>query len=128
MTYIWIGMGGAIGSMLRYITSLLLPPVSGFPLGTLTVNLIGCLILGFLSSQADTNWSASPQVKMAIKTGLIGSFTTMSAVSTELVVLLQSERYGIALLYFTLSLLGGLCLAALGMRLGNLTVNRRKVK
>ncbi|TFE00107.1 fluoride efflux transporter CrcB [Jeotgalibacillus sp. R-1-5s-1] len=128
MTYIWIGIGGAIGSMLRYLTGLLLPPVSGFPLGTLSVNLIGCLILGFLSSQADSNWSASPQVKLAVKTGLIGSFTTMSAVSTELVILLQSEHYGVALLYFTLSLLGGLCFASLGMLLGNSTEKRRKVQ
>lgn len=120
MNYFLIGLGGAAGSLLRYMTGNLLLDLdpSVFPYGTLAANLAGSFLLGLLTESSMKNGRISPEVSAALGTGLIGSFTTFSAFSAETIGLLYSGHFYLALLYFTLSAFGGLLLAFGGLKAG----------
>lgn len=90
-----IAVAGGIGSALRYLADNCLPARlrARFPWGTMTVNLTGSFLLGFLTGLAlDRPWSA------IIATGLLGGYTTFSTASLESIRLLATRRYTAALL------------------------------
>ena len=101
MQMILLGIGGSIGAALRYSISLLLltNDTAGFPFATVAVNLAGCFLLGMLSSGFELKITANPDYLSALKTGLIGSFTTFSTFSVEVMQLLQNQSYFFAILY-----------------------------
>ncbi len=111
--FLLVGLGGALGSMLRYAAYLFIT-AKYFPAATLAVNIMGSFIIGLvlaLSTKDETffnNW------KLFLATGICGGFTTFSAFSTENVALLQNEKYAVALLYITLSIVLGISAAWLG--------------
>ncbi|MEX2561126.1 MAG: fluoride efflux transporter CrcB, partial [Pirellulales bacterium] len=82
--YLLIALGGAFGSVLRYAMQGWFQRLSagGFPVGTLAVNLIGCLAIGFLSG-----WFPAvlvrPEYRIGLLVGLLGGFTTFSALGLE---------------------------------------------
>ncbi|WP_181349593.1 fluoride efflux transporter CrcB [Thalassobacillus sp. CUG 92003] len=120
MIYIAVGIGGVIGSLLRYYISVYTGYGWGstFPFDTFLANLIGCFLLGWVTTYlAKMNWLPSP-VSLGIGTGLIGSFTTFSTFSFETVALIKSSEWLIAISYVLGSLWGGLLLAYLGYRVG----------
>ncbi|MGF2616616.1 fluoride efflux transporter CrcB [Rossellomorea vietnamensis] len=120
MIYFLIGLGGAAGSLLRYLMGNLLlginPPV--FPYGTLAANLAGSFLLGLLTEAWLKNGRVSTEMAAAAGTGMIGSFTTFSAFSAETVLMLKSGHFYLAFLYLILSLLGGLVFAWAGFQTG----------
>lgn len=120
MHYVLIGIGGSAGAALRYIVSIIFHEHQTiiFPFATLTVNLLGCFILGLLSSGLEQKIKMKQEYLSAIKTGVIGSFTTFSSFSVETVQLLQHDYYFRAFVYFIISGFFGLALAALGMIIG----------
>ena len=80
------GMGGFIGSVLRYSVSGFVQDLSrniDFPYGTLAVNLIGCFAIGFLSQLAETRGFFTAETRTLIFIGVLGGFTTFSAFSNE---------------------------------------------
>src|SRR5207302_3948870 len=80
------GIGGFVGTILRYSVSGLVQDLSrsiDFPYGTLAVNLIGCLAIGFLSQLAETHGVFTAETRTLIFIGLLGGFTTFSAFSNE---------------------------------------------
>src|SRR5437660_5915683 len=80
------GIGGFVGSILRYSVSGLVQDLSksiDFPYGTLAVNLIGCIAIGFLSQLAETRGVFTAESRTLIFIGVIGGFTTFSAFSNE---------------------------------------------
>lgn len=109
-TVLAIGAGGALGSVLRYLLGRLVQGGAhvGFPVGTLTVNLLGCVIVGALSRYFLNN-EIHPVLKSALIVGFCGGFTTFSAFSLETVGLLSGGAVGRAALYAAASVL--LCLA-----------------
>lgn len=113
--YLYVGLGGAVGSLLRYGVALASKPLfaTGFPVGTILVNLIGAFILGWLTSKV-----IHPHIRAAIGTGLIGAFTTLSTLSVDAVTLIDSGKFLIAAFYIFISLFGGLLFAAFGLRKG----------
>ena len=117
---ILIGIGGAIGAALRYSVSLLFltNETSTFPFATVAANLAGCFLLGMLSSGLELKMTANAEYLTAIKTGLIGSFTTFSTFSVEVIQLLQHHVYFSAILYIFISAIFGLIFVALGMKIG----------
>lgn len=120
MVYFSVGIGGLIGSILRYYLSLAIDPmITSFPIGTLAVNLIGSLFLGFLPTFF-TLFRFHPHVINGVCTGLIGSFTTFSAFSVELLFLIEEGYLFRALIYFLVSSLGGLLFAWTGYRMSRL--------
>ncbi len=87
---------------------------AGFPVGTLLINLIGCVAIGWVGAAAgEREW-----VRWLVMTGLLGGFTTFSAFSWQALALMRDGRIGSALAYVALSL--GLCLVGvwLGWLLG----------
>jgi len=111
--------GGLVGSAARTLIGNVLPTTPGaFPVATLMMNLIGSLFLGVYLARreraATVRWSLQ---FWAI--GVLGSFTTFSAFSLDVVHLLDANRPIPALGYVTASVIGGLLLALTGQRLGS---------
>lgn len=80
-----IGIGGAIGSLLRFWMSTWVHSFvgRGFPYGTLTVNVLGCLVMGVLFVLFTERFSDSTVLRAGILIGVIGGFTTFSSFSIE---------------------------------------------
>jgi CrcB protein len=107
-SFLLVGAGGAVGSMMRYGVALI-PATKFFPYHTFIVNIIGSFLIGALLGLLLKN-SISNESWKFLATGVCGGFTTFSAFSLEGIELLQQQRYGIFLLYFLLSI--GIGLAA----------------
>lgn len=109
--------GGLIGTALRITIDAAVPPGDdGFPLSTLIINSAGAFVLGALVARF---WPvASSWVKAGLGPGLLGSFTTFSAVAVSFVSLSASGSGMTALAYLGLTLVFGLCAAGLGLGLG----------
>lgn len=101
---LWIGLGGAVGSILRYLVGGLVQRSAhiGFPVGTLTVNVLGGFLIGILA-QHYMNIETHPAVRVAMITGFCGGFTTFSAFSLETVGMLRGGEYGRTAAYVVLS-------------------------
>ncbi len=113
-----VAVGGAVGSVVRYLATLLLTPATiAFPFATLAVNVIGSFLLGWLSSRFDAP-DSNALLRLALTTGACGGFTTFSTFSAETLLLVQHGRTGRAVAYVTLSLTLGLGAAALGLTMG----------
>jgi CrcB protein len=108
-----VGLGGSIGSMVRYATSLLIRSKL-FPFATLSVNIIGCFIIGLVFAMSIKGEGISDNWKLFLATGICGGFTTFSAFSLENMGLLQSGRIGVALIYIILSIVLGVAATFLG--------------
>jgi fluoride exporter len=83
---IFVGAGGFIGSVLRYWVSGAIQQSANnpsFPLGTLAVNLIGCLVIGFLSQLAEARGVFTPEARAFVFVGILGGFTTFSTFGNE---------------------------------------------
>jgi len=115
---VYLFIGGGVGTLLRFwisgYTNKLMS--SQFPTGTLTVNLIGCLIIGVLAGLNNTH-SLSENTRLLLFTGLLGGFTTFSSFSNETVQLLRTGHHLWAALYVVASNAGGFLLAAGGYAL-----------
>lgn len=114
-----VGIGSAAGGMCRYLLSGTIKISTGtaFPLGTLTVNLLGCLIIGCFSGWFSCHGSQPVWIKLLLTTGFCGGFTTFSTFSDETLHLLQSGQMLWAVLYIAISIAGGLLCVAAGYML-----------
>jgi len=110
-----VGVGGFFGALGRFVLSGWVQRVTGstFPYGTLTVNVLGSFLIGFLLLYFEQ--SVAPQQKALIMTGFLGALTTFSTFSLETVIMLQEHLYIKAFSNLSLNVL--LCVAAtiLGM-------------
>ena len=102
---IWIALGGAAGSVLRYVLGGVVQRSAGlaFPTGTLAVNIAGCFLIGLLT-QHYMNVQTSPVMRAALITGFCGGFTTFSAFSVETVGLIEGGEHLKAAAYILMSL------------------------
>ncbi len=118
-----VGLGGFVGSVLRYLVSGWMQRLSGssfFPYGTLSVNVLGCLFIGLLSGWAENAELFGPSVRLFLLLGLLGGFTTFSTFGNETVILLRDRETLTALGYVGSHLVLGLGAVALGYTLSNL--------
>lgn len=114
-----VALGGALGSVARFkISTWLLHAAAGwkFPVGTFTVNVLGCLAAGVLAGLAEKHDLLSPDARVLLFTGLLGGFTTFSAFGLETVYLIRRGDLLIAVANIALSVTAGLI--ALGIGLG----------
>ncbi|GIM44705.1 putative fluoride ion transporter CrcB 1 [Collibacillus ludicampi] len=119
MIYFIVGIAGVLGALFRYDLGLLIHSwwSLSFPLETLLINYLGCIILGWFTPWAASHKNFPSWIRVGFGTGFIGSFTTFSTFSAETLALIQKGLWGIAILYVLLSLWGGLLMAWCGYRL-----------
>ena len=100
MTWLLVGVGGALGSMARYgitqAAGLWLP--AGFPFGTFIVNAVGCAIFGVLAGVGERSGVMTPALRAFCLTGVLGGLTTFSAFSHDNVALARDSAWGLVLL------------------------------
>jgi CrcB protein len=113
---LWVGLGGMVGSVARYLLSALLLKSLGpaFPFGTLAVNLIGSFLLGVLMAIGLHTTSLGPNAQLGLTTGLMGGFTTYSTFNFETLRLLEERAWALAALNVAVTLFACLAVGWLG--------------
>lgn len=116
-TLIFVGIGGAIGSILRYLTGIYFQKMDSgnFPLATFIANAIGCLLIGLFMGYLTKNNLVDSQLKWFLVTGFCGGFTTFSTFGFENIQLLQQQQYLLALTYTLVSVCVGITAVFLGL-------------
>ncbi|MCK5580029.1 MAG: fluoride efflux transporter CrcB [Candidatus Omnitrophica bacterium] len=122
MKFISLIVGGALGTMARYLMSGFVYQVCGtqFPYGTLVVNLTGCLILGFLAALTGDKFILGPQAKLLLMVGFCGAFTTFSTFMFETANLIKDGETLRAFLNVIVSVVVGFIVFRVGVFLGDI--------
>ena len=115
-----IAAGGAVGAVLRFLMSNGIYGLlgRGFPYGTLAVNVLGSLLMGFLYILLLERVSTGPELRAALLVGLLGAFTTFSTFSIETLNLIEQADYMKALINMVASVAACVLAAWLGLTLG----------
>ena len=120
-SYCFVAIGGALGAMARFALNVSLQRDVEFPWGTLTSNLLGCLVIGVIAQLiASTSWFNSAgiipdQYRLLFAIGFCGSFTTLSALVLEVNTMLQKNEIFYSFAYLMGTLLGGFACFYLGV-------------
>lgn len=105
---LFVGIGGFIGSVCRYLIGLIpLSPSNGFPVKTLVINVAGAFAIGLIAAAAAKNADISPRIVLLLKTGICGGFTTFSTFALEISDLIRGGSWAAAAAYMLLSLILG---------------------
>jgi len=118
--YLWVALGGALGSVARYGLNLTLknwellqtlavhrdgkPTAVALPWGTLGANVLGCLCIGLFAELAGSKAGMNPQVRLFLTTGFCGGFTTLSTLMLETNDFFRDREWFFGALYLVLSL------------------------
>ncbi len=116
-----VGMGGFAGSICRYLVyeaSALVLSNAWLPYGTLTVNILGCFIIGFLGGLSEARALFSPEMRALVFVGFLGGFTTFSTFGLDIFTQLSQGRMVAAGVTIALHLILGLAAVWLGWHLG----------
>ena len=120
-----IGLGGALGTLARYLLGATFTTATGhFPATTLVINLSGSLAIGFLVPLTDTVSARFALARPFLVVGFLGGWTTYSTLAVEAVLLGKGAHVGLAAAYLAASLVGGLALVTLGAAAGRRLVTR----
>ncbi len=114
---ILIGAGGFIGAVMRYLVggaAQSLFKTQNFPIGTLIVNLVGCLIIGFLTRVGENSSIITPEARSFLFVGILGAFTTFSTFSNETVNLFRQGQNLYSLVNVAMHIFVGLVAVLIG--------------
>jgi CrcB protein len=119
----WVGVGGFLGSVGRFIVSGLLnrlSPALDFPIGTLAVNILGCFFIGLLHAVAESRNVLGTDTRIFLFIGVLGGFTTYSTFGFESLTLLKEGEFLKTSYYILLHVILGLAAVWIGDILGRL--------
>ena len=123
LAYLWIALGSALGGMARYACSRAVALRYGetFPWGTLTVNIIGSVVIGFIAAVAapESRIMVSPSARNFLMVGICGGFTTFSSFSLQTLELIRNRDFGEAFGNILLSVAACMAAVAIGYILGS---------
>jgi CrcB protein len=113
-----IAIGGALGSVARYLLSTLVLRLSGtlFPLGTFVVNVVGCVVFGAIVGAAQQRIVLSPDARAFLLVGVLGGFTTFSSYASEIVALVRDGQ----IFHATINIVGQVVAGVAGLWSGYL--------
>jgi fluoride exporter len=122
--YLLIAIGGALGSITRYLVGFTVASRMGtrFPYGTFVINLSACLIIGFSLTWMNQRGAVDSPWRFLIPVGFVGAYSTFSTFEWETFVSLQTGDFLIAALYVSLSCLFGLLAVWVGVLLARLAL------
>jgi fluoride exporter len=115
---VYVALGGALGSVARYLLSTAVQryTAAGFPYGTFTVNIVGCAVFGLIVGLAEHRIELTPAVRAFFLVGILGGFTTFSAFTFDTIELLRTAAF----LRAALNIVGQVALGLLALWLGYL--------
>lgn len=118
MTYLWVALGGALGSIGRFYIASGMARLTGpqFPWGTIIINVVGSFVIGLIVTLTAPGgrFAASPDVRVFLMVGFCGGFTTFSSFSLQTLELLREGRAGAALINVALSVVVCVLAVAVG--------------
>ncbi|HPS56049.1 MAG TPA: fluoride efflux transporter CrcB [Sedimentisphaerales bacterium] len=117
-----VGLGGFLGSVSRYLVTGLAQKISNnpfFPYGTMTVNIIGCFLIGLMAALVQNKGYFGPNVRLFIMVGFIGGFTTFSTFSNETLSLITDGQFFAA----AINIIASVGLGLFGVWFGYVVVN-----
>ena len=123
LNLLFVGLGGFVGASLRYATGLFVGRFASgaqFPYGTFVVNMLGCLLIGFLAGFTDSRELLNDTSRAFVFTGMLGAFTTFSTFSYETMGLLQNGQTSPALTNLGLQIILGLLAVWAGIQFSKL--------
>ncbi|MCW5588481.1 MAG: fluoride efflux transporter CrcB [Legionellales bacterium] len=115
---VWVGFGGALGAMARYLLAGFVQQHATpqwFPWGTVTVNLLGCFIIGALLAFFEIKQIGNPHYKLFAFVGILGGFTTFSSFGLETLTLLEHQHFTAALINIGVQVILGISAVAVGV-------------
>ncbi len=114
-----VAVGGAVGSVLRYGTNILLAGLlgSGFPYGVLFINITGCFVMGVMAGIGSFVWQWPEPVRVLAMVGFLGGYTTFSAFSLDVLTLVERGQHTTAVGYVFASVMGSLIAVFSGVAL-----------
>jgi CrcB protein len=119
MRFLLVGLGGAIGSMARYgvgLAATRLAPGAAWPWATLTVNVVGGLLMGLLVGwMAERAGAGQENIRVLGAVGVLGGFTTFSAFSLETALMIERRQYGMAAGYVAVSVVVAIAALMVGL-------------
>ena len=116
--FVAVGLGGVLGCWLRWMLGMLLNPVfPTLPLGTLSANLLGGLLMGIAMGVFAQYGALSPATRLFIGTGFLGGLTTFSTFSSETITLLLRQQYAWTVAIISAHLFGTLAMTVAGLSL-----------
>ncbi len=120
-SYLFVAVGGALGAIARFALNVFLQRDVEFPWGTLSANLLGCLVMGVLAQLiASSSWFNDAgiipdQYRLLFAVGFCGSFTTLSTMVLELNTMIQKNEFFYSFAYIVSTLVGGFACFYLGI-------------
>lgn len=119
INYLYVALGGALGSILRVYLSSSVPHTDyiKFPIQILSINILGCFLMGLLTELMGIHISANYNTRLFLISGLLGGFTTFSAFSLEFALLWEKSLHGSALFYTLFSVLFSILAFFLGVKI-----------
>jgi len=121
MTILLVALGGALGSVARYLFSLTVLRVTGslFPFGTFAVNVVGCFVFGLIAGAAEQRVQIAPELRLFLLVGVLGGFTTFSSYAFESFALVRDGQFAWA----GLNVVGQVVAGLIGMWAGYVITN-----
>lgn len=122
-------LGGAVGTLVRYLLALVVPSWNGVPLGIFVINVTGAFALGWLLealSRGGPDEGPRRTARLLVGTGVLGGYTTYSTFAVDTDGLLLASQFGLSALYGLATVLVGAAASVAGIAVGAAVVRRRE--
>jgi len=114
-----IAIGGAVGALGRHFVNVAMGSLlgTGFPWGTVTVNIVGSFLMGVLIHMLAVSWNVSPEMRALLTVGALGAFTTFSTFSLDVVTMYERDELLLTGIYIAVSVVASIGALFVGLRL-----------